>query len=275
MKTQKSESAKKNSNDMKSIYILADMEGITGIRNRQQVLPKSPDYEEGRHLMMEEINAAVDGAFKGGAKRVTVCDTHSSGAQIRLENMDPRAEYEAPNLGLIMPSLNESFDGVVLLGHHAMAGTADAFLDHTMSSREWFCFRINGRETGEIGIEASWAGHYGVPVIAVTGDRTACAEAKTFLGDVVTAEVKQAIGNAQARCVSCRTGHELVKDAVAEAATRCRKFDAFCPELPATVQLTFQRTDLADAVVSRPGISRVDGRTVQWTATSCLEICIL
>ena len=96
--------------------------------------------------------------------------SYGGGGHIDLAQMDPRASYERPARPLVMPSLTEEFAGVVLLGHHAMAGTLNGFLDHTMNSKQWFEFRINDQVVGEIGIEAAYAGHFDVPIIAVSGD---------------------------------------------------------------------------------------------------------
>src|SRR5690606_13044920 len=100
---------------------------------------------------------------------VIVADTHGGGGQLRLAEMDDRAIYELPGAGMMMPSLDRDFAGVILLGHHARAGTLNGFLDHTMNSKAWFEYRLNGQVIGEIGIEAAFAGHFGVPVIMVSG----------------------------------------------------------------------------------------------------------
>ena len=172
-----------------SIYILADMEGISGIRKMEQVQADKPAYEEGRRLMMADINAAIDAAFMAGATSVVAADTHGGGGQLRLQDMDPRATYETPGFGRLMPSLSSDFAGVILVGHHARAGTLNGFLDHTMMSSKWFEYRLNDQVLGEIGIEAAWAGHYNVPVVAVTGDQTTADEAKALLGTVECAVV--------------------------------------------------------------------------------------
>ena len=176
------------------IYILADMEGISGIRTWDQVKSESSEYEHGRQLMMQDINNAIDAAFAAGATEVVACDTHGGGGQVRISEMDPRAVYETPNRGNMMPALDESYDGVILLGHHARAGTLNGFLDHTMSSASWFEYRINDVAVGEIGIEAAYAGHFDVPVVAVTGDEAVCAEARELFDQVEVAVVKWGIG---------------------------------------------------------------------------------
>lgn len=255
------------------IYILADMEGISGIRTMEHVFSTNPEYQEGRQLMMADVNAAVAAAFASGATEVIAADTHAAGGhQLDLSKMDPRAIYESPNCGRLMPSLDESFAGVILLGHHARAGTLNGFLDHTMSSMSWFEYRLNGRVMGEIGMEAAWAGHYGVPVIAVTGDEATVQEAKELLGDVEGAVVKWAIGRNRARCLSVKQAHAQISGAIARALQRVSSFKPFQPELPATVRLTFYRTDMADDLAAKQAVTRVDARTVEKTIHSLLDV---
>lgn len=259
------------------IYILADMEGISGIRNPQQVEPGGPEYlAEGIHLMMKDMNAAIDGAFAGGATEVVACDTHAGGGQVRVGDMDERAVYEQPAVGRMMPALDETFAGVILLGHHARAGTMNAFLDHTMSSASWFEYRLNDQVLGEIGMEAAWAGHYGVPVIMVSGDAAAAAEAREVLGDVETAVVKWGLGRQRARCLPLGKAHAVVRAAAQRAVQRAghKQFKAFAPAVPATVRVTFYRSDMADEWVQQRGNAwqRVDARTVRRRIDSLLEL---
>ncbi len=261
-----------NTTPMK-IYILADMEGISGIRRMEQVQRDSSEYAEGRTLMMKDINAAVDGAFAGGATKVVVADTHGGGGQVRVGEMDSRAVYEMPGAGSMMPSLDKTFDGVILLGHHAKAGTMNGFLDHTMNSGGWFEYRINGKVVGEIGIEAAYAGHFGVPVIMVSGDEATAKEARSTLGKVECAVVKWGIGRNKARCLPLEKAHAIVREAATRAVARAKSFIPFKPKLPATIQLTFYRTDMAEEFAFRPGAQRVDARTVRRVAHSLREIC--
>ena len=246
------------------IYILCDMEGISGIRYPEQVQSaNAADYEEGRALMIADVNAAVEGCFRGGATEVLVCDTHGGGGQLRLEQMDPRATYERPAQAKMMPSLDESFAGVMLLGHHAMAGTVGAFLDHTMSSAKWFEYRLNDQPLGEIGIEAAFAGHFNVPVILVSGDETACKEARATLGAVETAVVKWALGRNRARCLHPSAARQRITELAAKAVANAKGYKPFKPAVPATIQLTLYRTDYAEEYLNRPHVERVNARTIR------------
>lgn len=248
------------------IYILADMEGISGIRTMEQVKPEfAADYEEGRRLMMQEINVCIDGAFAGGATEVVVADTHGGGGQIRIAEMDGRAVYEIPGAGRMMPSLDASFAGVILLGHHARAGTIGGFLDHTFNSSAWFEFRINGEVAGEIAAEAAWASQYDVPVIMVSGDEATCQEARETLGAVECAVVKWGIWRNRARCLPLPQAHQIIQETAQRAVRRAHEFAVYKPALPATVQITFYRTDMCEDFAYRMGIERVDARTIRTT----------
>lgn len=256
------------------IYILCDMEGVSGIRRMEQVMRDSPaDYAEGRQLMMQDINAAIDGAILGGATEVVAADTHGGGGQVQIAMMDPRALYEMPAFGEMMPALDESFAGVILLGHHARAGTLDGFLDHTMSSAKWFEYRINGQVMGEIGIEAAYAGHWNVPVVMVSGDEAACAEARADLGPVETAAVKWGTGRNKARCLPLPKAHDLIRRAAKRGVERAKSLKPLRPTLPATLQLTLYRSDFAEEYAVKPGVERVDARTVRKTAHSLKDVC--
>ena len=61
---------------------------------------------------------------------------------------------------------------------HAMAGTPDGVLSHTVSGQAWQNLKFNGTLVGETGINAALCGHWGCPVLLVTGDRATCREAR-------------------------------------------------------------------------------------------------
>jgi len=126
---------------------------------------------------------------------------------------------------------------------------------------------------GEIGIEAAYAGHFGVPVIAVCGDGATASEATELLGEVKCGVVKWGIGRNRAKCLSIPDAHERVRGAVLAAVENVSAFKAYQPSLPAVVQLTLYRSDMADALAAKPEVERVDARTVRKTVTSLLDVC--
>src|SRR5215471_19199963 len=52
------------------------MEGVAGISRDEQTDPSSPLHEASRHLMTQEVNAAVEGALEAGVQEVVVSDGH-------------------------------------------------------------------------------------------------------------------------------------------------------------------------------------------------------
>ena len=246
------------------IYIITDMEGISGICNEEQVKRESPHYGPARRLLNADINAAIAGAFDGGATEVVVNDGHGGGFNLILEEMDSRATYERPNGGLdMLPALDETFAGVFCVGYHAMAGTQNGFLDHTQSSASWYNYYVNGRKTGELGQIGIWAGSYGLPVVLVTGDQAACDEGREFFGEIECVAVKQGIGRQHARCVHPEVARAQIRRGAARALGLVKSIRPYLVEAPLTVRLEYYRSDMADNVALRPGTRRVDARTVE------------
>jgi D-amino peptidase len=258
------------------IYILCDMEGTSGIWCREQTDRSLPEYQQGRELLMADVNAAIEGVYSGGATEVVVCDTHGGGPNFLIEKLDPRPRYETPCEFSPLPSVAvEQFDGLILMCHHAMAGTLNGFLDHTQSSMHWFEYKINGQPYGEIGQETAYAGHFGVPLIMVTGDEAACKETQEQFPGAVTVAVKRALGRNRACCLHPAKAHELIRQGAAEAVRKAKTLEPWKPSSPITLELTYYRTDMADSAAVRPGNERVGPRTVRrvvQTAAEVLEI---
>ena len=177
-----------------NIYIMTDLEGISGITSREQVLPEASRYAEGRRLMVNDINVVVRACKEAGAEKVYVRDCHAAGMNVIWSELCEEADgyiigYTGDNR---YPCLDEC-DAVILLGYHAMAGTPGGTLEHSMSSASIQNYHINGMQAGEVAIDAGIVGDKGKPVIMVSGDDKVCREAKSLLPWVVTAEVKRGI----------------------------------------------------------------------------------
>jgi len=254
------------------IYILCDMEGTSGIWRREQTDSSSPHYQQGRELLMADVNAAIQGAYEGGATELVVCDTHGGGANFLIEKLDPRPRYENPCEFSPLPSIDETFAGLILTGHHAMAGTLNGFLDHTQSSASWFQYRINGQAVGEMGQETAYAGYFGVPLIMVTGDEAACREAESQFPGIVAVAVKRGLGRNHACCVHPERARELIRQGAAEAVRKAKTLQPWRLSPPITLELTYYRSDMADSAAARSGNERVDARTVRRIVQSAAEV---
>lgn len=259
------------------IFMLWDMEGVSGIYRREQVWfwedgVSDEVREEGRDLLIGDINSAARAALDAGVDELIICDTHHGGGNIVMDRMlqDDRITYlgksrgEQDGVTRWLPGLDETVDGFMVPGHHARAGTEGAFLPHTWTL-EWADFRINGLSVGEMGIEACFAGHWEIPVALMQGDTAACSEAEEQFPGIVTAEVKRALS--ADRCTGPRPedAREFTAAKVVEAVERLRAADCgpFAPELPMTVTVKMRSAEKADAAAARAGVRRLDELTVE------------
>jgi D-amino peptidase len=247
------------------ILIATDMEGITGVTTWDHVTPGHAEYARFRKLMTEDVNAAIRGAFESGADEVIVADGHWNGSNILVNELDPRARLNSgsPSPLSMMQGIDESVDGVMFVGYHARNGLQNAILDHTWSSRTVANVWLNDILTGEYGLNAAVAGHFGVPVIMVTGDQTACGEVVSLLGDMETAVVKQATGRFAAECLPPAVTEELIFSAAARAVERLKEGDApdpFVMDTPVKITVEFFSSDMADRARLIPGTRRAGTR---------------
>jgi D-amino peptidase len=178
----------------KKVYISVDMEGISGVNGDDQTSPGGAEYGRARKLMAEDANAAIRGAFEGGATDVLVNDSHGHQRNLLPEDLDPRARlisHTFKRYGM-MEGLDETFDAIVFVGYHAKADAPRGLFAHTGSGvvRD---LQVNGRSVGEGGMNAALAAWYGVPVVAVTGDDTAIDEVKAVVPGIRGVVVKRAI----------------------------------------------------------------------------------
>src|SRR5688572_13428099 len=232
------------------ILIATDMEGITGVTTWDHVTPGHAEYARFRRLMTQDVTAALRGAFEAGAAEVLVADGHWNGSNILVEELDPRARLNtgSPSPFSMMQGIDENVDGVIFIGYHARNGSPNAILDHTWSSKTVANVWLNDILTGEYGLNAAVAGHFGVPVILVSGDQTACAQVMELLGDVETAVVKQASSRFAAECLPPQVTHDMICICAQRAMERLAQGnvpDPFVLDTPITVTVEFFTSDMA------------------------------
>jgi D-amino peptidase len=243
------------------ILIATDMEGITGVTTWDQVTPGHAEYARYRWQMTEDVNAAIRGSFDAGADEVIVADGHWNASNILIEEFDPRARLNtgSPSPFSMMEGIDESIDGVLFVGYHARNGSPNAILDHTWSSKTVANVWLNDLLTGEYGLNAAVAGHFGVPVIMVSGDQTACAQVTELLGDVETAIVKQASSRFAAECLAPAVTREMICLSAKRAVERLAQGNVpepFILDTPITVTVEFFTSDMADRATRIPFTKR-------------------
>ncbi len=249
------------------VYISADMEGTSGITHSDQTDPSQPEYQHGRRLMLAEVNAAVEGALAGGAQEILVNDSHWNMRNLFIEELHPAATLLSgnPKPYLMMAGIDSSFDMVLFTGYHARAGSGFANLDHTYTGPAVVQeVALNGIPVGEYGINAALAGYFGVPVVLLTGDQTACAQTKELLGeDLETVAVKEALGRVAAKNIHPTRAREMIRAAAERAVKKKRAPFTFKP--PVTLRLSLARSTQAEQCMLMPDVKRVAPRVVEFT----------
>jgi len=253
------------------IFLSSDMEGTAGVVDWEQCVGDGPEAAAGRRLLLDEVNAAIEGALSGGATEIVVNDSHSTMRNLPPEALAGEASYISGSHKplYMMQGLDGSFDAVLFVSYHGSVG-APAGLSHTYSPRVVVEARLDGVVTGEAGINALVAAHYGVPVVLVTGDRCACEETAALIPGVHAAVVKEPVSRLAAHSLhpsrACALIREAAQQAVAGAAT------AQPPLLAsATLEVSVRTTDIAEAASWVRGVDRTGPRELRIRGRDALE----
>ncbi|TDW79701.1 D-amino peptidase [Kribbella pratensis] len=243
------------------VYVSADMEGITGVVDAEDVQPPGRDYERGRVLMTEDVNAAVRGAYAAGATEVLVNDAHGPMRNLLPDLLDPRAGLikGRPKPMGMMEGLTPEYDAVLCIGYHARAGVLGV-LSHSFMGHEIEDIWLDEQLTGEIGLFHAASAAYGVPLALLTGDDAACDEMKAWDPAVATVPVKFAKDRFAAQLVPVAEARESIEATTAEALRTLSKPDA--PTGPRTLAVRWQSASVASHLTAIPGVTRRDDRTV-------------
>ena len=261
------------------VHIISDMEGVSGIVKWEQVTGGEALYEEGRKLYTQEINAAVRGAKKAGATEIVVMDCHGAGKgwtfnSLLPELLDPDCEWVVQDTWTEYTEfLEQGVDGALFIGMHAMAGTENGVLNHTVSGPDYQNLWFNDTLVGETGINAALCGTWNCPVLLVTGDTAACREGTALLGDgLTTVEVKQGTGVRSARLLPPKRAWELVEAGAKQALSKLDAVAPYDPGKPCEIRAEFKWTGPAEKLRRRAGVEILGPRTVVsraddwWTA---------
>lgn len=244
------------------VYLSADMEGITGLVDAEDVQPPGRDYERGRVMMTEDVNAAVRGAFLGGATAVLVNDAHGPMRNLLPDLLDPRVvliKGRPKPMGMI-EGLTPEYDAVLCVGFHARAGVLGV-LSHSFMGHEIEDIWLDDRLVGEIGLLHATAAAYGVPVALLTGDDTACAEMTAWDSSVATVTVKQAKDRFAAQLVPVAESRAAIEEA-ARVALRASPATPTVNRTSHRLTVRWQNPSVANHLPAIPGVTRTDDRTV-------------
>jgi len=246
------------------VFISIDMEGISSIVSWAEVDRNNSEYAHARKIMASDLNAAIDGALEAGAKEIVVSDAHGGMRNLRPEEVHEAAQLirGSPKPNSMMEGIMEGYDAAMYVGYHSMKGTENGICAHTISGGSVQAVYINGRETGEFGLNSALAGHYGVPSVFLAGDYAATVEAGAFVPGITTAAVKWAVGRYSAKCLHPNEAAKLIKKKAKEALTK--EYPApRVVDSPVEVKVKFATSTQADVTSLIPSLERVAGTTMK------------
>jgi D-amino peptidase len=256
------------------IYISADMEGVVGAVTGEQINADGFEYERFRQFMTDEVNAAIDAARAAGATEFVVSDAHGNGQNLLIEQLpdDVTVIRSWPREYGMMAGIDETFDGVIFTGYHASTDNTRGVRAHTMSSANITSLRLNGMTMTEGSINAAIAGHFGVPVIMVSGDDIAVAENQVIIGDIEGAVVKWSSGFHSARTLTPEAAYEVIRTRTKSAIDRIDQFEPYVLETPITLELSLKHYQPVELLAYLSNVEKVNSHTIRFVGEDITEI---
>lgn len=252
------------------VYLSVDMEGIGGISHSDPTSRGDPGYPASVELMVGEANAAIEGAFAGGADEVVVNDSHATMFNLTPLDLDRRAvliQGQKPWSMIEGAGPGRGFGVALFVGYHTRAGHPTGTIAHTYSSAP-VATRLNGHLVGESGLNASVLGAWGVPVGLVSGDEMLAEEIAEWLPWAERVVVKAVVSRRAAASVHPHVARDRVRAGAERAVRR-----ALAGELrplkvgsPVTIEVEYRNAGEADHAAIVPGAERYGDTGVRFSA---------
>jgi D-amino peptidase len=254
------------------VWISVDMEGIAGVSHPGPTNRKDREYPAAVELMVGEANAAIEGAQAAGATDILVNDSHGGMYNLRPIDLHPAARLlQGQKAWSMVAGADRLADGdpsfhvAVFVGYHARAGHPTGTIAHTYTGAPTET-RLNGRPTGEYGLNALVLGAWGIPVGLVAGDDALAAEVVDWLPWAERAIVKEGHGTSAAASLHPERARELIRDGTRRAIERAGRpgeLRLLEVEEPVTIEVDYHKALQADYAAIAPNAERIGDRTVR------------
>ncbi|QQE80175.1 M55 family metallopeptidase [Alicyclobacillus sp. SO9] len=250
------------------IFISADMEGISGVATNMQ-LKKDSEYNRFRSLMTADVNAAIAGAFDGGATEVVVADGHGNMSNILIEELDERARLISGNNRVMcqLEGLDDSYDGIFFVGHHGReGGSTKTVINHSLAGIAVNEVKVNDVVVGETELNTRVAGYYDVPALLATGDEAYTQEVEASLPGIFTAAVKKGLDRFAAELIAPVKAQKLIRQRAAEATRERGRMKPLKLTGPVTFEVEFKGTNQALMTTTIPDVELIDAKRIRFTS---------
>ena len=256
------------------VYSSVDMEGVAGVVTNDQLGPGSFEYPKFREFMTRETLSAVQAAKEAGATEILVADSHGNHENLLIDMFpaDVRIVRGAPRHLSMMAGLDRSFDAVIFIGFHASTNNPRGVRAHTFSSAHLTRVALNGATVTEGAFNAAIAGHFGVPVVMISGDDAAIGEVRSLVGNVEAFETKKTLGFHSANTVTPEASVAGIGQKVRAAIERLRDFRPYVVKTPITLDVTFKNYMPAEVLSYLKVVERVDSHSIRYVGQDMVEI---
>jgi D-amino peptidase len=252
----------------KTILMITDAEGVAGVCRQDQTDPGNPELKQ---LLTGELNAAVEGFLAGGADEVLVWDGHDGSQTLSVLTIHPKARLL---MGSPAPSglLERMFAGVAFVGQHARANRKGGVMAHSFSSLGIQNMLMNGNPVGEIEVWTAMAGHFGTPVIFLSGDGAAAEDLKSIVPGAETVVVKEGLSYYTCISMSAPAAREAIRAGAARAMQKVEEVKPYRVGNPVALRIEFStRSTLPLHAGLAPGSEVIDARTIEFRGKDVLE----
>lgn len=255
------------------VHISVDMEGVAGAVTGDQLGPAGFEYSRFREFMTREAMAAVDAARSAGATEIVVADSHGNGENLLIEQFPPEVRVIRSwprRLGMVA-GIDEDVDAAIFIGYHAGTNNPTGVRAHTFSSATLTRVALNGTNMTEGSWNAAIAGHFGVPVIMMSGDQAAIAEVQKIVGPIEAAETKRSLGFHSANTLTPQASYDLIGARVKAALGRRAEFTPLKTETPIVVDVSFKHYLPSEVLSYLPIFERTDSHSIRYRAKDMVE----
>jgi D-amino peptidase len=256
------------------LYISCDMEGVVATMSGDHLGAGGFEYQAARRWQTQEVLAAIDAARQSGVTEILISDSHGNGENLLVDLLpeDVMLVRSWPRPLSMMEGIDSTFDAAILLGYHASTLNPDGVRAHTMSSGRLAGIWLNERPMPEAGISAAIAGHFGVPVIMISGDDAAVAEARDVIGDIEGAVLKWNISFESAKTMMPAAAYELIGETVRLALDRLDDFQPFVLPRPITLDVRFKNYRPSQVLAYLPVVERTDSHSIRYVGADMIEV---
>ena len=235
-----------------------------GVSNLTDVQTLGSDYALER--MLADVNSAIR-AVVSLDYRAYVCDVFERvGEQLKPEISKNVFRVRVNDLAKLCQD-RFRLDGVVLVGAHAKNNAPQSFASYSVNKETINRYFINGVECGDIGLAMAYFGAYNIPVVAITGDLAAIAEAQGLVENLPGAVVKTAdVRERTNSALSPSKADSLIFETVLFGVSICEDIMPYKTGAPYSIKIVYNTpADCDDAIKrnSQKGLKRIDARTLE------------